>query len=127
MFAIPCISTVFPPLKLIHSRTDYGILTLCQLTRSSDDKDELSRPALPTVVATAIMKALEDSEVISSTGVVQLEVTSSEITSAVSAAAATLSPESAQLLLSRRLHVDTAVKRARYLNLYELLGENIEV
>jgi hypothetical protein len=112
---------------LIHYRTDYGILTLSQLTQSSDDKDELSLPALPTVLATAIMKALEDGEVISSTGVVKLEVTSSEITSAVSAAAATLSPESAQLLLSRRLHVDTTVKRARYLNLYELLGENIEV
>jgi hypothetical protein len=127
MFAIPCISIVFPPLKLIHLRTDYGILTLSQLTQSSDDKDELSRPALPTVLATAIMKALKDGEVISSTGVVKLEVTSSEITSAVSTAAATLSPENAQLLLSRRLHVDTTVKRARYLNLYELLGENIEV
>ena len=107
------------------SGADYGILTLAQLTQESNGP--CIHPALPSALAAATFKALEDSKVVSSTGVVKLEVTSAEIANAVSDAAATLAPDVGQLLTSRLPHIDAAVKRARYINVYELLGDNIEV
>ena len=73
------------------------------------------------------MKALRDADVLSPVGVVKLEVSSEEISDAVSAAAETLPPDMAELLCARMPQVIAAVRRARYINLYQLLGDNLEV
>lgn len=104
---------------------DYGILTLAQLSQESND--QCTHPALPSALAVATFKALEDSKVVSSTGVVNLEVTSAEIANAVQSAAALLTPDVGKVLTSRLPYIDAAVKRARYMNVYELMGDNIEV
>lgn len=60
-------------------------------------------------------------------GVVNLDLTSQAVASAIAAAAATLPPDAAELLTSRLERIVVTVKRARYKNLYDLLGNNIQV
>jgi hypothetical protein len=86
-----------------------------------------ARPALPEEAAAATIKALQDAGLVSPAGVVELEVSSQEISDAVAAAADALAPDVALVLRARLADVVAVVQRARYVNLYQLLGDNIEV
>ena len=85
------------------------------------------RPALPEEAAAATIKALQDAGHVSPAGVVELEVSRQEISDAMSAAEAALAPDVALVLRAHLSDVVAVVQRARYVNLYQLLGENIEV
>jgi len=113
-------------------RSYYGILTLPHLAGererdgAADQSDGSRRQALSAELAGVAMKAFQEARIVSSTGVVTLEVTSEEIEEAVLTAAASLSPDVGQLLTKELPHIDATVKRARYINLYDILGDNIE-
>ena len=54
-------------------------------------------------------------------------MTSEEIEGAVLTAVAARPPVVGQLLIEALPHIVATVKRARYINLYDVLGKNIEV
>jgi len=109
-------------------RSYYGILTQVQLIEACDGTSKATPTdmQLPSELAAATIKALHDAQVVSSTGVVMLEVSSHDIASALAGALATLPPDDARVLTECMPYIDAAVKRARYINVYQLLGTNIE-
>lgn len=64
-------------------RSYYGVLTHEQLTRAGDACRECAYSSLPSAAASEAMHALEIAGVISTMGVVNLDVTSEEIADAV--------------------------------------------
>ena len=64
-------------------RSYYGVLTHEQLTRAGDASRERAYSSLPSAAASEAMHALEIAGVISTMGVVNLDVTSDEIADAV--------------------------------------------
>ena len=64
-------------------RSYYGVLTHEQLTRAGDACRECAYSSLPSAAASEAMHALEIAGVISTMGVVNLDVTSDEIADAV--------------------------------------------